>query len=425
MLNKIIQTSSLKGSLLKALVGLVLYLLVYQFHHIEFIKTKFEDFTFDLLNKTMLSSSSVHMEKVPNIIIFGLDDLYMEEHDLIDNSGHSTYGYLFPRDKLAEMLYEFDNLEEKPRYVFIDYELSYYGSVYAKEPTLEDTALLEALKSPHDYTIILPKTKKYHFTESSPDTQIQKLLSEKKIILASVDFAVSKDHSARRFFPSSRLPHALTNVVTEYPHSTMILFEAYTKRSYQFINDDVIGNRIILKSNKPSQIDGIYQNHWENIYHYSASYTVDAIPAEKLKDAIVFIGDTKSKSKDTFNISSVTNTTKLFGIDLHAQTLMTHFYLDGQLNYMNIYVSLFIIFIVIFFMEYYLSFPHFASYKLAGLLNLVIASLVFYMISYYMLIYYKVWFNWFVPIILGQLVKNFSFIKNDIYYKILGKGKEK
>lgn len=411
-----------KESFYKSLFATLLFILVYQFSTLEFIRANIENISFDIFNKLALENKSTTVN-APNILLFKIDDFYLKEHRLIEN-GKTNYGYLFPRDKLASFIHSLDenlkyiNKKRHPKALFIDYDFSYTSMVYNQKLSKEDEYLLDTLKQDREYTILLPKTNNFNFIEKSNDIQIQKLIQEKKIVFVSVKFIESSDNKTRRYLPFADFSN------TTYPHAMLTLWQYIkTNKLSQKISDikniNDIENRIIFKKYREKINENLYEtylSYWNNFFVYSANYPFDEIVEENFHESIILLGGTHSNSNDSFDVNSMNFTETLSGIELHANALMTMLYLDGQMKKFNFWISVLILFIVFFCVSYIVELLFYVlgfekQRILAFVVLLVISTVIMFFISYIIFEKYQQWFNWFVPVILFQTIELIEFIK--------------
>jgi Na+-driven multidrug efflux pump len=123
------------------------------------------------------------------------------------------------------------------------------------------------------------------------------------------------------------------------------------------------------------------------------------------------LGGTHSKNSNTFDILdlSLIKPIEFNGVDVHANAIMTIFYLDGKLKrldfFSNILIILFV-FMVVDFIVYTLFLVFRVKNKIISFIGMsVVNLLILFFISIYLLEVHKVWFNWFVPVIPIQLAK--------------------
>lgn len=138
-------------TLKKVALSIILTVFVYSFYYIEFIRENIEDFSFDLVNKFTLSTKEEKLN-APNLLLFKIDDNYLKEKKLLDENDETTYGYLFPRSYLGQIISNFDELiididkENYPKGLFIDYDMSYKSDPNNLTFTQDDLAFIEVLK---------------------------------------------------------------------------------------------------------------------------------------------------------------------------------------------------------------------------------------------------------------------------------------
>lgn len=425
----------------KALISIALTFVVYNFFYIKIISENIEDFSFDIINNYFFS---FQVEKVdaPNLLLFKIDDNYLKEKGLLDENEETTYGYLFPRIYLAEIISKFDlfleeiEKENYPKALFIDYDMSYKSDPHNIIYTQDDLKLIEVLKKERAYTIYLPKTANNNYVENFDDEILQKKIKNKEIVFVSVGLTVANDNISRRYYPYENY-NLKDGKEIKYP---LVEIEIY--RNIKNLQDDVLNNfsqdsialienRIIFKDYEKQQIinkSELIQSKWQNLKLFSANYEFDYIPEENFKNAIIYLGGTHSNSDDTFVKDSYDR--ELSGIEMHANALMTMFYLDGKLDRLNIYFSIFIIGFVVFFSDMFIKFlfkenktqsEFLIKVKEDGYIFLTIS--VLFLISYYLLIEYKVWFNWFIPSLMTTIIPilsiSFTFLKKKNVIKII------
>lgn len=428
-------------SLKKALISIALTFVVYNFFYIKIISENIEDFSFDVINN-YLFSFQVQKVDAPNLLLFKIDDNYLKEKGLLDENKETTYGYLFPRVYLAEIISKFDLLLEEiekenyPKALFIDYDMSYKSDPHNITYTQDDLKLIEVLKKERAYIIYLPKTANNNYVENFDDEIIQKKIKNKEIVFVSVGLTVANDNISRRYYPYENYISKDGKEI-KYP---LVEIEIY--KNIKNLQDDVLNNfsqdsialienRIIFKDYEKQQIinkSELIQSKWQNLKLFSANYELDYIPEENFKNAIIYLGGTHSNSDDTFVKDSYDR--ELSGIEMHANALMTMFYLDGKLDRLNIYFSIFIIGFVVFFSDMFIKLlfkenktqsEFIIKVKEDGYIFLTIS--VLFLISYYLLIDYKVWFNWFIPSLMTTIIPilsiSFTFLKKKNVIKII------
>lgn len=444
MLDKIKFKLHFQESIYKSIIATIFFIIVYQFSHIEIIRSNIEDISFDLLNKFAVENKKQDTNS-PNVLLFKFDDFYLKDKKLVDKRENTNYGYLFPRDNLANFVENLDlfvkELESKnrPQALFIDYDFSYTSLPYNKELSKEDILLINTLKKDRDYKIYLPKTNDFNFIEQSTDGKIQELIQKEKINFVSVSLIESSDDIARRYLPYREFYNK--DEKQSYIQSMLALWKNSKdndkndiKIHNEFTNKSDIENRIIFK-NYEEKIDEddyeIYLSNWQKLFVYSANYPLDEIIEDNFYNSIILLGGTHSSNDDTFSINSLKDTDSLSGIEVQSNALMTLFYLDGKLVKYNFYKSLIIVFILFILVNLIIE----IIFDILGLTNrrdlefivlLVVISAVMYYISYYILTEYKQWFNWFIPVVLFEAIEIIEMIKKysvESYEKVKEKRK--
>ena len=412
-----------KNSAFKALVVTLFFIVFYQFYNIEFIRKNVEDIGFDITNKLIFETFEQNTT-TQNLMLFGVDDFYLRNKKLIDENNNTNYGYLFPRRYIAEFIQNLDELcndlkdehINMPKALFIDYDISFSSLVFGKKLSQDDKILINILKQNRPYTIFLVKNNDYNFIEQSDDNKIQKLIKEKKIIFVSAKFLKSNDQTTRRY--TTYKIYKNKNIYKKYLNVNIALWQLITGNTiHNFKQNDIISNRIFLKSYKNKQNDddcSISYSYWNNYIKYSANclYEVDL---DDFHDSIIYFGATYSKNNDEFEILNIgNNTEQIKGIELHANTLMSIFYINGQIKQLNIFQSAILIFFIYFIIDLFvgtlflINILHNKDLYLLMVFILMTISMI--TLSIYLLITKKIWLNWFVNIVIFQIYDIIKYI---------------
>lgn len=348
----------------KIIISLIITILVYFFYNVKFIQENIENYSFDILNKFVLSTNYEKLN-IPNLILFKIDDNYLKEKKLLDVNNETIYGHIFPRKNIAEIILNFDNhimtigKEFSPKGLFIDYDIRYKSDVNNIELTKDDLLFIEALKKDRSYVIYLPKTANHNFIEELEDLVIQKKIKNKEIVFISTGLTISDDGITRRYYPYEEYFAKNTEVKIKYPLISVEIFRNIKNLQENILDDfsqnkiALIENKIIYKNYAEIESDKNYeyiQSYWNNLRIYSANYPLDLILKEDFKNAILFLGGNHRNSDDFFKINTFDY--NLSGIEVHANALMTLFYLDGKLKRVNIFYMFFIILGVLIISEF-------------------------------------------------------------------------
>ena len=403
------ENQKLTLSIIKAIIGTALFFLIYKYSNIELTKKFTEDKAFDSMAKYYLTNDSVKTDS-PHVMVFGIDNFYFKSENLLDEDNKTNYGFLFPHDKIAEFIEKIDALpkERTPKALFIDYDFEFTSSVYGKKLSRENTVLINKLKEPRDYTILLPKTSRYNFIESSSDKTIQAMIEQKKILFVSVPLPSSKDAVTRRFIPFQAYRHSLTNQEHNYTSAYVAMWQMFNVDSNidkDFKEQDIVENKLIVKSYKDSLfVNKLYaykQSHWEMLDYYSANYPLEKIKREHFNNALLFLG--RTDGEDSFKV--VTSKGQLSGVEAQANALMTLFYFDGRLEKADIYKSLPSVFVLFFLTSLF-------THKFLNLLpnrfriflvkrqisqitvTFFLTTVVMALVSLFLLVNYQKWFDW-------------------------------
>jgi len=411
------------NALWKALLATCLFILFYFFYAIEIVRVNVEDVAFDTLNKFSIHK---HLSdtKSKNVLLFAYDDTYMKENHLFDEDNHSNYGYLFPRDHIATFIENLDELVteldegKSPKALFIDYDMAFTSMPYGNTLSIEDKKLIEVLKKPRTYTILLPKTEQSNFIEQSKDREVQQLIKSGAIRFVSVPLLRSDD-VVRRYKSSQTFGEK--NPSHPYLSGSVVMWKTLRDKPSvnPFMNDDIIGNRIFLKAYDSGNVDEdgclSQTSQWEQLKKYSAHCSLFEIPYDAYDGSVILLGGTHSQNYDKFSTLSILGSKSYAGIDIHANALMTMLFLDGPLRSVPIISSVFIVFFSFFSLDLLLSFVfykfNFEHEKLSFVLLLVLSTILFYGIAVYFLRSQHLWFNWFVPLVIFQALELLFLVK--------------
>jgi len=437
------KSSSIKRAIFYSILVTILYIISYQFYDREIVRGNIEDIAFDIVDKFAIETKDTNTTDIPNVMIFAIDDLYMKKNKLFDKHNRVSYGYLFPRDHIAKFIKNLDELvseadpKNRPKALFIDYDLSFSSMPYGKELSKEDIELLNTLKQDRNYTIFLPKTSAYNFVQYSKDSKIQELIKNKKIVFVSVNLLKSSDDTVRRYesYHSYLEPNDINKT---YINVDIMLYNLIKQNKIPtiqevkslFKKDDIIANRIWIKSYKSMQTDDeciSYKSYWQHLVKYSANCSLYEIDEDDFKDAVIMLGGTHSKNNDVFNTLNVLDAQSFTGIDLHANTLMTILHLNGQLKPISLFVGSIIMFATFFtisiLVDTLLGRFNLDS-SISFIVTLAINGVILITISTILLTKHHIWFNWLVPLILFEAIEAIDFIQ-DYTPKIIEKIKNK
>lgn len=448
-------------ALQKSVIAAVVTLCVYQFFYIEFIRSTVEDVAFDTINKTALSYQ-VTKVTAPNTIVLMVDNHYLRYENLIDDNNETRYGYIFPRNYLASIIDSIDetlasiDVSKHPKALFIDYDFSYTSDPLNQTLSSGDAALIETLIQERNYTIYLPMTSSYNFIYDSKNPNLQQKIRDKKIVFVSVGLALSGDDISRRYYPYEHYKNKLfTNIAIELWKLDK-KEEFKTEEMFSQTKKSLIENRIILKE-KEEFFDGTYmtwQSRWSNLMGFSAHFPLDTLDEDVLQGSVLMLGAAHEYSNDIFSTSLKSEKS---GVELHAESFMTLYYLDGNLQKLSLGLTLFIVFITVFGCDYLFGVifkpllalrkrskqrfavsPTFLIKIRYQLLSFFIAvkrekfqdnysvwgsTAILFLVSYLFLVYGRVWFNWMIPAILSNAYLSIMLLKKlgQIILKLLTK----
>jgi len=397
------------SSFITAIIATILFALIHEYGNVQLIKKFTEDKAFDYLANYYLVDERVKTNS-PHVMVFGIDNFYFREEGLIDDDNQTNYRFLFPHDKIVKFIEKIDEVskENAPKALFIDYDFEFTSSVYGQILTEENLAFIEVLKEKRNYTILLPKTSKYNFIESSSDQRIQALISNKKIVFFSVPLPHSKDGVTRRFIPFIPYKHSMTNQEHNYTSAYVSMWQMFnTDRniSKDFKEQDVVENKLIVKNYQvspyPNKHYRYQQSNWEMLKYYSANYPLERINNQNFSNALILLG--RTDGEDSFSVTSSKG--KLSGVEVQANALMTLFYFDGKLEKVDISKSVIFVFLLflvsrLFMHKFLNTLPNEARIFLVKkefsqlTLTFAFTTMVMALVSMFILVQYQKWFDW-------------------------------
>jgi CHASE2 domain-containing sensor protein len=415
--------------------AIVLFYFTYDYGNIQIVHKIAKDKAFDFLNSFIFANWETKTNS-PNVMVFGMDNFYLKSQNMIDNKNITTYGYIFPNGKIADLVGKIDSYckslskDNQPKALFIDYDFSFTSSIYGKTLSDEDKALIERLKKKRKYTILLPKTNRYNFIESFNDMELQKLIEDRKIRFVSVPLLESEDYITRRFQAYKSYPNSRTGKEHNYTIASLELWQLiYSEKNItkEFKPQDVIENRFIVKDYQKSIVEQnreyIHKNsNWERLSYYSANYPLNNIPNENFKNSLILIGANYSSLKNLFSTNA---NHKLSGVETIANILMTHFYFDGKLKKLDIYLGILLL-LTVYIISYILSnvIPNklrivLVNSNISKVATITSIAIIFMaLVSLIVLLEYQKWFDWSISIILFGISEVFMFRGKIIWKKL-------
>ena len=424
-MNKIFNKKNAIFSLLKSILLIIAYLifLYSPLKDTEFVRGFCEDFAFDILNILFLSTREVNVKNAPHLIVFKVDKEY-EKYKKEENSSYSV-GYIFPRSNIAEFITSIDNLpkDKQPKALFIDYNFDYTSKPDGKSMDKSDKKLLEVLKKRRKYTIYLPLSplsnekdkpickdgflsKNGHFKYETN--------SSNSVKFVSVGELVSSDDIVRRYISCCEINN------TKIPHIALKLSDIKPPKNC-LVKNRVVNTRIIFKDKKTNNVikSDYRESYWKNVEFYSAKRLIDKDKIDlnliindknyNPNNSIFIIGSFSPQSKDKFQVAKLFNSTNVYGTEVLANTIMTTAYLQNFLKVIPWYYILPIIFIIFFIFDYIVSliFDMFNIYSfvIESFISFAIISIIFLFLSYLIFINFHLWFNWFLPSLMTEIVE--------------------
>ena len=467
-------------SLIESFFAMLVFWVLYSNYNIEFIRSLASDTAFSTLDKYIFADLKHNDKYNTNIQVYRVDELYLREHNFIDDYNLTKYGALFPRSLLASYIDKIDSYKKHPLAVMIDYSMEEGYASYDVNDTIEhiskdDLVLLKVLAKKRDYIILLPKNSEHNFIQKyidKVDNNISKLIREniekQKIIFVNTDLLKS-DNKIYRYNPVMKFKDSnksyynialigwqlIKNKDINRSELSTQFDENYTDKDYILKHGGLIYKSNILYKNdiviNPSYDEN--SSNWNNLKSYSLNYLLDNNKEKFDGKNIVLIGS--GYLKRDYDTNAIDNGT--YRVDILANAIKTVLFVDGKLDRVNLFLGFAIVFLIFFTVTFFSR--HFlpiisrnlkakielALYILVILFLVLIVGINFniyfalivavvgfgiiyailkyypdfiwldYAIefllllglmlfaSYYLLTEYKVWFNWFIPIVIFYL----------------------
>jgi len=415
-----------KHSLIESLIALLLFWMLYAGHKIEIVRSIAGDVAFSQMNSLLFSWNETNDKWDTPVVLYKVNRGYFDRAKLLDRDNNSTtYGNIFPRSKIASFIEKLDNQSpsKQPLAFFIDYSMSDGSASYDNNSSphhisADDMVLLQRLAMDRTYPILIPKDTPYNFIESYAkyDNNISKALakniSQNKIIFVTVDF-LSSDSMEYRYNPMTKFGdkvyYNVALITWQLRKNGKInrdeidkIYEPnifLDKTKVQKYGEALFRSNILYKDNIAQDIGILseYNSNWSNLKHISALKLLEENELNINNDTIVILG-VDYQNRD---IHKTALNTIVSGAKIHTQAIKTVLFLDGKLEYFNLFLGSLIIFVVFFVVtivsRYYLhSYPEWIKF----IIELSILTVILLGISYSILLTLHQWFNWFIPIII-------------------------
>lgn len=430
-------------SAVEALIAVLLFYAIYLGKNIEFVRSLAGDVAISYQNSLVFSDIESDDNYATPVVVYKIDNGYMQGSGLLDEHNEPTYGDLFPRSVLASFIDGMDRLpqEKQPLAFFIDYNMESGSASFDNKGdklwiSNDDKVFLKTLANERHYTILLPKTAQRNFVEEYSKRKsfdhiadkIARKIGEGKIIFVDVEFLVS-DHTAYRYNPMKRYE----NSDKTYYNASLVLWQL--RKNGKVIEEEIhdIYDPLYFTDEKKVKKEGsalflsniLYKekmaidaagedliSNWKNLRALSARIFLDNESFEVTSDTIVILGHDDKKQ----DLHCTTLKKNVPGALVHADAIKTVLFLDGELEYFNLYISLLIIFMTFFTVSLLMHyFIRNVNELVRFLIELVLIVSILLLISSYILITYKQWFNWFIPVIIFYGYELILFIRG--YWK--------
>ena len=450
------------------------YIFVYLFFNQNYIRENSTDFAWDLINEYWISGHKENTDT--DVVVYSVDDAYLNAKHLLNKyQDKDRYGYLFPRRYIAEFIDKLNSRAQKegdPIALFVDFDMQFTSLPLNRELSNDDIRLLKSLIAPRNYPIILVKNSTVNFIEQIEDKahddeehflahQIAEQIKNHKIILASAELMASKDGIYRMYRPyrtfadkPERIYYSfeviawqlaknhrqtfMQTVPNFMPNSFIDEKEIFANFDPKIYLDDaklaegysLVESRILFKDaysvvnidKDHNTSDRSIYSDWENLLTQSA-HMIDSDKVHiPIVGRIILFGFDSFKGNDnfetfaTYQYDNNITTSRLSGVQTHANALMTLLSLDGKLRRIPLLDGALIVFVFFFIID--LTFTIFLQRLQIGgmvfLLNIAFSSIVFFLISGVLLLKWHLWFNWSVPVLLYTLSDFYVILKEHV-----------
>ena len=149
------------------------------------------------------------------------------------------------------------------------------------------------------------------------------------------------------------------------------------------------------------------KSYWENLHCYSAEYHFGKSDDDVYSDAVIMLGTTYHNNNDTFEILASGDALNMSGVEIHANVLLTLFYLNGQLKPLHIGFTILLVFFLVFIIDFgvaYLLYKYNKKENKWTMVSVLVLTLAVMLLVSLILLQYGYWFNWFVPMILYDVI---------------------
>lgn len=325
----------------KALIICSIYFLLTYIARIDFIRSGYSDFSFNVMN--MLTYKIKQKTDSSNILIVLFDDFFLKKNHLVNKYGEPLYGYNFPRKYIASVIKILDKNEKNkhvsPKALFIDYDFSFTMMPGGKELSKWDKELIDVLAHDRNYVIFIPEIYSFNFIKDSKNKKIRQMIKEKKIVFVSPSFFKNNDGNVKRYAP------VVTIGDKKYENLILKMYRLDKNKSIVIDDKTLYSTDILFKG-----YDGSH-SYWENVYKCGIlDFVAKNFYRNKINGSFILLGSSYSFNNDKYEIfpffSPVFN-----GVEILANAYETLVFFNGYIKIYTwknvIIVYLLIVFLVV------------------------------------------------------------------------------
>jgi len=332
---------------LKVFIIVGIYFLITNFlSKSEFIRSNYSDYSFDLVNLILLKTPDLYPD-TPKVFVVHFDYRFLKSRNLLNKNNEPTYGYIFPREYIADFIKRLDNRIKRvgfgPKALFIDYDFSYSSMPLNNGLSRGDKKLINILAKDRNYTIYLPRISSYNFIADSKNEKIQKHIKEKKIVFVSPKLYVNNDGDIRRYKPFDVIDGKT------YKNIIITLYEKDNNTTLKNkLNSSIYQSNILFKAYKENKEGRMIQkSYWSNLFKISVMDFFDLPRKNKdLNNSIIFLGSSYQHNNDKYTLFSFPLTLELNGVDVLANAYETISFFGGFLKVFG-FKSVLVVFLLV------------------------------------------------------------------------------
>ena len=443
---------------LEALIVVMVFFLIEIAYKVEFVRSNIGDVTFKYMNNWMFAGKTSREKEIlkTEVLVYKIDQGYLENQGLLGEYGESSYGEIFPRSKLAAFVEKIDkmSIDSQPLALFIDYVLEQGSASYDHNQTMayisqDDMVFLRQLAHDRVYTILLPKTSVLNFVEryayegrDNISNKLKHKIIDQEIVFVDVNL-LKDDKIDYRYNPMMHYPNnkgkvyfnvalvgwqlrkyidtnetfmELDEINTTYPYEVFL-----DQKSVLKFGEAIIKSNILYKSNNfeglPNDSNDTKEeiSYWQGLQAYSANVFWHSKDLKFNKHTIVMIG----VDFQNYDLHKTSIDTEIPGVLVHANALKTVLFLDGSLEHLSwkwAFALVFFVFLLVTLLVHYVArlLPEWFS-LIELYIELLLVAMILISLSSYILVEYGKWFNWGIPLVIWLIDDAYEIIREKLY----------